>query len=128
MIASLKCYKSRHLYVQRALNRLFLLTKNFEETRTDLLLLIIELMQIHNKSQSVQLAATSCVFNLTWQKMNLNNKIPAYIISQIINSILITMQNFPNTFNLQKNCLLMFRNEKLLKSCVSSFYILFETL
>ena len=117
LISSLKYYKTRHLYIQKALNRLYALTKSFQETRIDLLLLIIELMLIHNKSQSVQLAATSCIFNLTWQK--LNPTIPNYIITQIINTVLTTMQNFPNSFNLQKNCLLMFRNEKLLKNCVS---------
>ena len=55
LIASLKYYKTRHLYIQKALNRLYILTKSFQETRIDLLLLIIELMLFHNKSQSVQL-------------------------------------------------------------------------
>lgn len=119
LIASLKYYKTRHLFVQKALNRLFVLTRNFQETRVDLLVLIIDLMHLHKLSQSVQLAATSCIFNLTWQKLNLTSCIPNYILTQIINTILNTMQHFPNTYNLQKNCLLMLRNEKLLKSCVS---------
>ena len=125
LIASLKFYKSRQIFIQKALSKLFLLTKNFQEeeekNRIDLLLLIVELIQIHSKSQSVQLAATSCVFNF------LNNRrskqiIPNYIVTLTINSILQTMSNFPNVFNLQKNCLLMFRNEKLLKNYVNFLF------
>lgn len=120
LISSLKYYKTRHLFVQKALNRLFVLTRNFQETRLDLLVLIIELMHAHKLSQSVQLAATSCIFNLTWQKLHLKPCIPSYILTQIINTVLNTMAHFPNTYNLQKNCLLMLRNETLLKSCVSA--------
>jgi hypothetical protein len=125
LIASLKFYKSRQIFIQKALSKLFLLTKNFqqeeEKNRIDLLLLIVELIQIHSKSQSVQLAATSCVFNFLNNRRSNNNLkqiIPNYIVTLTINSILQTMSNFPNVFNLQKNCLLMFRNEKLLKNYV----------
>lgn len=95
LIASLKQYKTRNIYVQKALYHLFILSRNFQETKIELLELIGELMQIHSKSQGVQLAATTCIFNLT--RMNMYTNIPSSVLSQIINSILSTMVNYPNT-------------------------------
>lgn len=73
---------------------MFSLTKNTQQTRVDLLELIVELMRIHSKSQSVQLAATTCIFNLT--QHNCYEQIPANLLTQIVNTVLINMQSFPN--------------------------------
>jgi len=94
LMSSLSFYKSRHVYVQKSLYHMFSLTKNMPNTRIDLLELILELMRIHSKSQSVQLAATTCIFNLTQQ--NCYAQIPADLLTQIVNSVLINMQSFPN--------------------------------
>lgn len=95
LISSLRHYKTRHIYVQKALYHLFMLTKNYQTTRVDLIQIVIDLMQIHSKSQSVQLAATTCIFNLTRQNLFMN--LSANVLTQIINTILATMLNYPNT-------------------------------
>lgn len=94
VIASLKTYKNRLIYIQKALYHLYLLTRGLQETRLDLLDLIMELMQIHSKSQSVQLAATTCIFNQT--KANMYTNVPAHMLSNIINMVLNTMISYPN--------------------------------
>lgn len=141
LVASLKYYKTRNIYVQRALYNLFIFSRNFQETKIELIELILELMQIHSKSHGVQLAATTCIFNLT--RLNLYTKIPKHILSHIIASILKTMITFPNNIivsifklrfiffinpkhsifysillKLQKNCLYILLNEEMLQSCV----------
>lgn len=73
------------------------MTTSRSQTRVDLLQLILELMHIHSKSQSVQLAATTCVYNLT--KQNLYALIPSSVLSQVINTITTTMLNYPCTVN-----------------------------
>jgi Zyg-11 protein homolog len=95
LLASLKYYKNRQNYIQKSLYHLFELSKNFKRTRVDLIELIIQLMRIHSKSQSVQLAATTCIFNLTRQDLHKN--IPDTVLSQIVNVIINSMQIYPST-------------------------------
>ena len=52
-------------------------------------------MVLHIKSQSVQLAATSCVYNLILKKTATH--LPNYVGTQLINTIINTMKNFPNS-------------------------------
>ena len=112
LIASLKYYKTRHNYIQKALYHLFELSRNYQETRVDLLQLIIELMHIHIKSQSVQLTATTCVYNLTKQNLCIN--IPNSLLTNTVNTILTVMQNYPNSIvvrimpSLRSNIFLLF--------------------
>ena len=95
LMASLKYYKNRHNYVQKSLYHLFELSRNFRETRVQFLEMIVELMYIHNKTQSIQLVATTCIFNLTRQEMY--KSVPLPILSQIINVIISVMQAYPST-------------------------------
>lgn len=115
LVSSLKYYKTRHVYIQKALCHLFMLTRNYQETRVDLLQIVLDLMQIHSKSQSVQLAATTCIYNLT--RNNLYVNIPSNVLTQIINIILSAMANYPNISVLQKNCLFILCNEQILSNC-----------
>lgn len=106
-IAALRAYKYRLVYVQKALYHLYILTRNaasadatvsnvmLSTSRQELLEIVVELMQIHSKSQSVQLAATTCIFNLT--KDNLYTTITSsHMLTQVINLVLTTMINYPN--------------------------------
>jgi hypothetical protein len=95
LMASLKYYKNRHNYVQKTLYHLFELSRSFRETRVPFLEMIIELMYIHSKIQSVQLVATTCIFNLTRQDMY--KCVPLNVISRIITVIISVMQAYPNT-------------------------------
>ena len=81
--------------MQKSLYHLFELSKNFKESRVGLLALIVELMQIHSKSQSVQLAATTCIFNLTRQELQKNIQVP--LLSQTVQIILKSMLYYPST-------------------------------
>ena len=94
-MASLKYYKNRHNYIQKALYHLFELSRSFRETRVPLIELIVELMHIHGKSQSVQLAATTCIYNLTRQEMP--KAIPVQVLSHTVHVILSAMQSYPST-------------------------------
>lgn len=94
IVAALRTYKNRVAYIQKALYHLYILSRGFDETRLDLLELIVELMHVHAKSQGVQLAATTCVFNLT--KVNMYTSLPGQVLGQIINTVLNTMANYPN--------------------------------
>ncbi|CAF0733697.1 unnamed protein product [Brachionus calyciflorus] len=114
ILSSLKYYKSRQTYLQRALYNLFTLTKNYCETRQDLVQNIIEIMILNIKSQSIQLAATTCIYNLT--KHNLYLNLPAHLLTQLINTILTIMHSYPNSLILQKNCLIILCNESMLNS------------
>lgn len=106
-IAALKAYKHRLVYVQKALYHLYILTRNaataaaaadyqnaMQTPRIDLLDIVTEVMQLHAKSQSVQLAATTCIFNLT--RDNLYTSVPAHVLTKVINLVLTTMINYPN--------------------------------
>ncbi len=95
LMASLKYYKNRHNYVQKSLYHLFELSRSFRETRVPFLEMIIELMYIHSKIQSVQLVATTCIFNLTRQDMY--KSIPLNVLSRIITVIISVMQAYPST-------------------------------
>ena len=97
LVASLRYYKTRHFYIQKSLCHLYMQTKNAHESRPDLLQLIDELMHIHNKSQSVQLAATTCIYNLTRQ--SLYARVSPSLLTQIINTIIATMLSYPNTIS-----------------------------
>ena len=123
LISSLKHYKPRHNYIQNALYHLFVITRNYEQTRCDILELIIELMNLHNKSQSVQLAATTCICNLT--RENLYTAIPKAFLTQIVNSVVTTMQNFPNSILVKESQKLLHKRsyEKTLYLIVSAIFL-----
>lgn len=83
-----------------------------------LLELITESMNQHGKLQSVQLAATSCIYCIIIKHVNL----PSELLTKIVNSVLNTMKNFPNNLIMLKNCLLILEaNNYLFKNCVREF-------
>ena len=120
LMASLKYYKNRHNYIQKSLYHLFELSRNFRETRVPFLETIVELMYTHSKTQSVQLVATTCIYNLTRQDMY--KSVPLYVLSQIINVIINVMQAYPSTAIVIFLFDLMFEIQNLL-----SLYLFFKS-
>ena len=121
VINSLKAYKTRHVYVQKSLIKLYkFLTASSRQTEPfidsiELLKLITELMNQHGKLQSVQLAATSCIHYI----LKKGAALPSRLLTNIVNSVLNTMKNFPNNLIMLKNCLLILEsNNYLFKNCV----------
>ncbi|KAJ8951160.1 hypothetical protein NQ318_021604 [Aromia moschata] len=62
---TLKMYKERSNYVQKALYHLFQLTSTFQEARPDIFDLVLPVMEAHSSRFGVQMAATACLYNLT---------------------------------------------------------------
>ena len=73
-------------------------------------------MQIHLKSQTIQIAATACLYNLT--KQQLSHSIPLLFLNHVVDVVLKIMEYYPNVSQIQKNCLFILRNGKILKNCV----------
>jgi hypothetical protein len=107
LIHSLKAYKTRHMYVQKSMIFLYKLivsnqALNYPLQNTELLELIIELMSLHDTSQSVQLAATSCIHYLLLRKIPIATR----TATRLVNAILHVMKHFWNKIVLN-NCLLI---------------------
>ena len=117
---SLRTYKTRHAYVQKCLIILYkiITSSSFEKTQTsstELLELIVDLMVIHAKNQSVQLAATSCIHYLLLKKP----VVPGIILTRLVNAILHTMRNLWSKI-VMNNCMLILETDNsLLENCVS---------
>jgi len=112
LIHSLKAYKTRHMYVQKSMILLYKLivsnqTLHYPLQNTELLDVIIELMSLHDTSQSVQLAATSCIHYLLLRK----SPIAARTATRLVNAILHVMKHFWNKIVLN-NCLLILETDR----------------
>ena len=79
--------------------------------------------KLHLKSQTIQIAGTATLYNLTKQHLSL--KIPLICLNKIVDVVLKIMEYFPNTPQIQKNCLFILRNGKILKNCVSFLFIFY---
>ncbi|RNA17324.1 zyg-11 -like protein, partial [Brachionus plicatilis] len=115
ILSTLQSYKNRETYLQKALYNLFIITRNQRETSSEILQNINDVMLSKIKSQSIQLAATTCVYNLT--KQNMYQKAPSMLLTKIINTIIRVMLSFPNT-------LVIFNKFECIKAtleCLSSF-------
>lgn len=95
ILSSLHSYKNRQTYLQKALYNLFIITRNYKETNSEILQHISDVMVSKLKSQSIQLAASTCVYNLT--KQNMYQKVPSMLLTKIINTIIRVMLSFPDT-------------------------------
>lgn len=95
ILSTLQSYRNRETYLQKALYNLFIITRNQRETSSEILQNINDVMVSKIKSQSIQLAATTCVYNLT--KQNMYQKAPSMLLTKIINTIIRVMLSFPNT-------------------------------
>lgn len=112
---TLRRYKYRVTYVQKALYQLFQLTNSLTETCTEMFELILPVMEVHlNQSgRQVQMAATACLYNLTHEE--LAKQIHPSLLSKAIDLTLNAMAAFPKEHQLQKNSLFTLCNDRILQ-------------
>lgn len=110
---TLKKYKERSNYVQKALYHLFQLTNLSPEARPDMFNLVLPVMAAHSNKFGVQMAATACLYNLT--RGDLSKKIHPKSLSRGVNLTLFAMECFPDEFQLQKNSLLTLCSDTILQ-------------
>jgi Zyg-11 family protein len=95
LIESLKRYNDRSGFIQKILYYIFLLTRSYQTKNQNLLIeLILQIMSIHSNLQSVQMASTACIYNLT--RTPLTEQINVKCLAKIIQAIINVMELFPN--------------------------------
>ncbi|KAG5881719.1 hypothetical protein JTB14_037935 [Gonioctena quinquepunctata] len=110
---TLKKYRDRSNYVQKALYHLFQLTGTFQEARPDVFNLVLPVMEEHSTIFGVQMAATACLYNLT--RGELSKNIHPKALSKGVHLTLYAMEYFPEEFQLQKNSLLTLCSDRILQ-------------
>lgn len=95
LIQSLKRYNERSSFVQKILYYIFFLTRSSQSKNQKLLLeLILYAMSIHHNLQSVQMASTACIYNLT--RTPLTEQLNVKMLGKIIQAIINVMELFSN--------------------------------
>ncbi|CAF3632366.1 unnamed protein product [Rotaria socialis] len=123
LIESLKRYYDRVNFVQKILYYIFFLTRSYQSKYQNLLIdLILHTMSIHRNSQSIQLASTACIYNLT--RSPIIEQIHLKSLTKIVESIMTVMEYFPNQQQLQKNCLLALCSDRILHEPNFNFFLL----
>ncbi|KAM9458570.1 protein zyg-11 homolog isoform 1-T1 [Salvelinus alpinus] len=111
---SLRRYRERECFTREALVHLYQLTNDmYDQTRPDILKLVLGGMQSYSESLHVQLVASACVFNLTNQDMAVG--MPHPLLSAVVHQVLEAMRSFPSHQQLQKNCLLVLCSDTILQ-------------
>lgn len=110
---TLKKYKDRSQFAQKALYNLFRLTNATQEARPDMFKLVLPVMETHPTKFAVQMAATACLYNLT--RGDLSKSIHPKALSKGVNLILYAMSAHPTEFQLQKNSLLTLCSDRILQ-------------
>uniref|UniRef100_A0A8K9UV19 Protein zer-1 homolog-like C-terminal domain-containing protein n=1 Tax=Oncorhynchus mykiss TaxID=8022 RepID=A0A8K9UV19_ONCMY len=111
---SLRRYRERECFTREALVHLYQLTNDmYNQTRPDILKLVLGGMQNYSESLHVQLVASACVFNLTNQDMAVG--MPHPLLSAVVHQVLEAMRSFPSHQQLQKNCLLVLCSDTILQ-------------
>jgi Zyg-11 family protein len=101
LIESLKRYNERTNFVQKILYYIFFLTRSYQSKNANLLIeLILYIMSIHNHLQSIQMASTACIYNLT--RTPLTEQINIKCLAKILQAIINVMEIFPNQQQVKK--------------------------
>ncbi|CAM4747380.1 unnamed protein product [Rotaria magnacalcarata] len=123
LIESLKRYYDRVNFVQKILYYIFFLTRSYQSKYQNLLIdLILHTMSIHRSLQSIQMASTACIYNLT--RSPIIEQIHLKSLTKIVESIMTVMEYFPNQQQLQKNCLLALCSDRILHEPNFNFFLL----
>ncbi|XP_065133113.1 protein zyg-11 homolog [Paramisgurnus dabryanus] len=109
---ALRRYSERESFIREVLVHLYSHTSDTERSQPNILKLVSEAIRHHLDSLHVQLVATACVFNLTTLELAL--EMPLRLLGTVVKQLLITMKNFPNHEQLQKNCLLTLCSDHIL--------------
>ena len=95
LLESFKRYHDRANFVQKILYYSFLLTRTFRWKQQDLLIeYILHVISIHSTNQSVQLASTACIYNLT--RAPITEQIHIKYLAKIVRAIMRVMASFPD--------------------------------
>lgn len=95
LLEALKRYHDRSGFIQKILYYIFFLTRSFQSKNQNLLIeLILHIMSIHTNVQSVQMASTACIYNLT--RSSLTNQIHVKYLTKIVQATINVMTTFPN--------------------------------
>lgn len=90
--------------------------------------LLTNLMRLHAKVFSIQLACSACLYNLTKSGLLDNDLfgIPSILMTEVAQLTLDAMERFPKHYQLQKNALLTLCNDRILQVtfCASLFLLL----
>ncbi|GFT51966.1 protein zyg-11 homolog [Nephila pilipes] len=113
VLEALRRYTQRRLYVVKALCYLYADIQNLPDVRVDVIELVLEGMKAFPLALGIQMAATACLYNLT--KGSLSNKIHPNWLRKIVECTLLSMENFPNQLQLQKNALLTLCSDRMLQ-------------
>ncbi|CAM2719778.1 unnamed protein product [Rotaria socialis] len=123
LVEALLRYRDRSGFVQKILYYVFFLTRSYHPTKqTRLIELILHVMSIHSNLQSVQMASTACIYNLT--RTPIAERIHVKYLAQIVQATMNVMATFPNQQQLQKNCLLTLCSDRILHEPRFNFYLL----
>jgi Zyg-11 family protein len=103
LFEALTRYRDRSSFVQKILYYIFFLTRSFHSKQQNLLIeLILHVMSIHSNLQSVQMASTACIYNLT--RTQITEQIHVKYLSQIVQATMNAMATFPNQQQVKTNC------------------------
>ena len=95
LIEGLTRYHDRASFVQKILYYVFFLTRSFYSRQHHLLLeLILDLMATHSTLQSVQMASTACIYNMT--RAPANEQIHVKCLAQLVQATMSVMATFPS--------------------------------
>ncbi|UJR15422.1 hypothetical protein I4U23_002367 [Adineta vaga] len=123
LIEALKRYHDRIGFIQKILSSVFLLTRSFHSKQQHLLIeLILHIMSNHANIQSIQMASTACIYNLT--RTPVPEQLHVKYLTGIIETIMNVMETFPNYQQLQKNCLLTLCSDRILHEPCFKFCLL----
>lgn len=118
---ALRRYRDRECFIREALAHLYTLTADINNTRPDMLKLVLSAMQSHSSSHQVQLVATACVFNLTTQDRA--EAMPVPLLSSTVTQLLLAMRNFPSHTQVQRNCILALCSDYILQDVPFDKYL-----
>lgn len=95
LIESLMRYQERPGFVQKVLYYIFFLTRSLRsKNQIRLIELILHVMSIHTNLQSVQMASTACIYNLT--RTSITERIHVKYLAQIVQATINVMSTYPN--------------------------------
>jgi Zyg-11 family protein len=122
LFEALTRYRDRSGFVQKILYYMFFLTRSFHSKQQNLLIeLILNVMSIHSNLQSVQMASTACIYNLT--RTPITEQIHVKYLAQIVQATMNVMAAFPNQQQVKKKDEFYFYNNR-----VRFFFLVTEKL
>ncbi|XP_070563136.1 protein zyg-11 homolog [Ptychodera flava] len=112
ILEGLRRYTNRPSYLHQLLSYLFDKTHFSEQAQLDVIKLVMSVMKNYPSSLGIQMAGSACLYNLT--KYELSEGIHVSVLKKLIDIILDAMATFPERGQLQNNCMLVLRNERIL--------------